>query len=230
MKFLVISDVHGNTAALDALDAEFKKADAVLFAGDFAEFMHTETALPAMEKLCSKHDDIFAVIGNCDERDFLETIEKNDISVQNTLVSYQGLSFAGAGGGTKFRGATPNERDEEELMQDLAIVSSGQEAEWDNLIVISHNPPKDTACDAAQSDSGESFHVGSQMLREFVEKYKPLALITGHIHESAAVDKIGSTTVINPGALLESKYAWLTVEKQQGKWTVTEATLHTLEA
>ena len=59
MKFLVISDLHGNLDVLDKMDDNFKKADAVLFAGDFAAFKHTETGLPALEKLCKKHDTIF---------------------------------------------------------------------------------------------------------------------------------------------------------------------------
>ena len=62
-------------------------------------------------------------------------------------------------------------------------------------------------------------------MREFIEKYKPLAVITGHIHESAGIDTIGNTTVINPGALLENNYAWLDVEKQEDSFKVTKATL-----
>ena len=46
MKFLCISDVHGNTKALDALDEVFKTVDAVLFAGDFSECFKTKTAGP----------------------------------------------------------------------------------------------------------------------------------------------------------------------------------------
>lgn len=54
MKFLVISDLHGNLEVLDKMDDLFKKADAVLFAGDFAKFEHEETGLPALEKIVCK--------------------------------------------------------------------------------------------------------------------------------------------------------------------------------
>ena len=37
MKFLVISDLHAHNDVLDKMDAQFKEADGVLFAGDFAE-------------------------------------------------------------------------------------------------------------------------------------------------------------------------------------------------
>ena len=86
MKFLVISDLHGNISALEKLDGEFKAVDAVLFSGDFAVFKHSETGLPALEALCKKHDVIFSVIGNCDEPDFLREIEKKDIGVEGALV------------------------------------------------------------------------------------------------------------------------------------------------
>ena len=65
-------------------------------------------------------------------------------------------------------------------------------------------------------------------MRAFIEQYKPLAVVTGHIHESVAVCKIGNTTVINPGALMEGKYGWLEVCKEGGAWQVKKAELCSL--
>jgi len=224
MKFLVLSDIHGKLENLEKLEAEFKKADAVLFAGDFAKFGETETGEPTLEKLCSLHNDIFSVIGNCDEPDFIGNIEAKDISVQKSLVQFEGLCIAGSGGGSKFTGETPNEREDDELASDFRIVTDQGPAEWDNLIAIMHNPPKDTECDKI----GNGIHVGSPALRAFIDDYKPLVVITGHIHESAAVCKVGATTVINPGALLEGKYAWLEICKDGEKWQVKSADLCSL--
>ena len=94
-----------------------------------------------------------------------------------------------------------------------------------NLIAIMHNPPKDTECDKV----APAVHVGSPLLRTFIDDYKPLAVVTGHIHESFAVCKCGDTTVVNPGSLAEGKYAWLEVEKSTGgKWEVKSCTLESL--
>ena len=224
MKFLVISDLHGNLDVLDKLDEQFKNADAVLFAGDFTKFGDASTGLPALEKLKSKHDTIFSVIGNCDEPSMLEKIEEADMSVQKTLVNFEGLCFAGSGGGSKFTGETANERTDEELASDLDIITKQEAAEWNNLIAVMHNPPKDTECDKV----APTVHVGSPLLKKFIDDYKPLAVITGHIHESAAICKAGNTTVINPGALLEGKYALMQVEKKDGAWSVTGAELRQL--
>ncbi len=224
MKFLVISDLHGNLDVLDKMADVFKEADAVLFAGDFARFGESSTGLPALEKLCSMHDSIYAVIGNCDEPAFLDELDKRDISVEKTLTSLDGLSIAGSGGGSKFTGTTPFERTDEELLSDFGMVTGQGEGEWDNLIAIMHNPPKDTACDMVSG----GVHVGSPLLRKFIDDYKPLAVITGHIHESVGTDKIGNTVVVNPGALLEGNYAWLTVGKSGGKWEVRQVDLKKL--
>ncbi len=224
MKFLVISDMHGNSDMLEKLDEQFKQADAVLFAGDFCRFQHPETGLPALETLCKKHDTVFAVIGNCDEPSFLQEIEKKDISVEGSLVSHEGLVFAGSGGGSKFSGDTPNEREDAELAGDLQIVSEQGEQQWNNLIIIIHNPPKDTKCDIV----GNGIHVGSPLLRNFIDSYQPLAAITGHIHESTGIDTVGKTTVINPGPLCEGKYAWLEISCQNGSWQVDKASLESL--
>ncbi|MDD7451231.1 MAG: metallophosphoesterase [Treponema sp.] len=221
MKFLVISDLHGAVDNLNKLDFQFKKCDGVLFAGDFAKFGAPETGRPSLELLSKKHDAIFAVIGNCDEPEFLGEIERADISVQKTLVSHEGLCFAGSGGGSKFSGETPNELTDEELLSDFNIVTDQGETEWDNLIAIMHNPPKDTECDKV----APQVHVGSPLLRKFIEDYKPLAVITGHIHESRGICKVGNTTVINPGALAEGNYAVLELNRKNEKWEVTSAQL-----
>ncbi len=224
MKFLVLSDIHGNIDALDKLDEQFSQADAVLFAGDFARFKHPETGLPVLEKLLTKHEVIFSVIGNCDEPEFLAEIEARDCSIQKALVFHEGLAFSGSGGATPFTNDTPNERPEEEILEDFALVTQATEQLWDNLIMIMHNPPKDTKCDTVPG----GIHVGGPLSAELIKKIQPLAVITGHIHESAGIDKIGNTTVINPGALLEGKYAWLEVEKTDGSWNVTKAELQSL--
>ncbi len=248
MHFLVLSDAHANTEYLGKLDDEFKKADAVIFAGDFTNQNEAEKAMPVLELLEKKSPALYAVLGNCDEPAFLEELEKRDISVQGTMVFRDGLAFAGSGGASIFTRTTPNERTEEELQSDFDMVAEhsaeyeepdvdgGAEAEskaaaqsdasleWNNLIVISHNPPKDTKVDMITS----GLHVGSALYREFLETYQPLLAVSGHVHEATAVDTIGKTTVINPGPLMEGCYAVVDIQKKDGAWAVTTASLKKL--
>lgn len=233
MKFLIISDIHGDLENLDKLDSCFEEADAVLFGGDFACFEHLETAKPVLEKLLKKHESVFAVLGNCDSPDFIKEIENADISVEGNLTFHDGIAIAGSGGGTKFTGTTPFERTEDEIISDYDVVESSSEecadenGKWQNLVLIMHNPPKDTACDSLPN----GVHVGSEKLRAYIEKRSPFLVVTGHIHESAGIENLGETTIINPGSLAEGKYGWVEAEKSaasDGKWAVTKAELKTV--
>lgn len=223
MKILVISDLHAHNDVLDKMDAQFKEADAVVFGGDFAECFKPETGKAALEALVAKHENIFAVLGNCDNEDFLEDIENQDISVEKSLVFHEGLAFAGSGGGTKFTGKTEFERTEDEVMSDFEIVNnsveqSGDSSLWNSLILISHNPPVGKNIDSF--DGGEH-HAGSQQFTDYINKNQPLAVVCGHIHEGAGIEKFGETVVINPGSLGEAgTYAWLEVEKSGDNWKV----------
>ena len=224
MKLLVISDLHAHNDVLDKMDDIFSKADAVLFAGDFAECFKPETGEEALEKLCSKHDTIFAVLGNCDNEVFMQDLEDKDICVEKALIFHEGLAISGSGGGTIFTGKTEFERTEEECLGDFDILvnsveQGGDNSLWQNTILISHNPPKGKTVDAVNA----ALHAGSQMFTDFILEHKPLAVICGHIHEGVGSEKIGDTVVINPGSLGEKgTYYWLEVEKENGSWKVTK--------
>lgn len=229
MKLLLISDLHGKIENLEKLRPQFESSDAIVFAGDFTEFGKYETSLPAVKKLREMHENIFCVLGNCDKTDLLEQIEKQDMCCERGIVYFEGLAFSGSGGGSKFTGTTPNEREEDDLLSDFDVVRNSAldgEGQWNNLILVSHNPPKDTLCD----ECAPNVHVGSSMLSDFVRETKPLALVCGHIHEGRAIDKIGETVVINPGPLADGNYAVLEAEKSGGEWKVLKAELKNLFA
>jgi uncharacterized protein len=81
----------------------------------------------------------------------------------------------------------------------------------DNAIFNFHPPPFDTGLDEApmldetlkiQTAAGQAkmTAVGSQAVREIMERAQPLIGLHGHIHESAGFKKIGRTVAINPGS------------------------------
>lgn len=230
MKILIISDAHGNVENIEKLSEQAKNADLVFFGGDFAKFNCPETGKPVLEALLKNSGSIFAVLGNCDGPDFISEIEDADICVQKSMVFKDGLVIAGSGGGSKFSGDTPFERTEDELVQDFDVIKNSlsqiadDDGKCSSLVLIMHNPPKDTKMDVIPG----GIHVGSQKLREFIESVQPVLVVTGHIHESAGIDKIGDSTVINPGALMEGKYALAELEKTAGKWVVKSAELCSL--
>jgi len=80
---------------------------------------------------------------------------------------------------------------------------SGDRPARENLVIIAHHPPKDTLLDVLPGGA----HAGSPSIRAFIEAEKPLLAVSGHIHESPAIDRIGPSTLVNPGALYEGRYA-----------------------
>ena len=225
MKILILSDLHAHNDVLDKMDDVFAKSDAVLFAGDFAACFKPETGKEALLQLCKKHDTIFAVLGNCDNEDFLEDLEEQDVCVEKTLVYHEGLAIAGAGGRTYFTGKTEFEREEQDIIADFNIVKNcveetGDKSLWKNLILICHNPPKGKTVDAVN----ENLHAGSELFAKYIEENQPLAVVCGHIHEGAGMEKIGETLVINPGSLGEAgSYAQMEIEKEGEFWQIKDA-------
>jgi uncharacterized protein len=70
-------------------------------------------------------------------------------------------------------------------------------------IFCPHAPPHGTACDRLAN--GE--HVGSTVVRAFVEREQPDLVLCGHIHESRGTDTIGRSRIVNPGPVPAGHYA-----------------------
>jgi len=75
--------------------------------------------------------------------------------------------------------------------------------------MVCHTPPKDTAIDVVRS----GLHVGSSVVRNFIEKFKPDVCISGHIHESRGKDKVGDTIVLNAGMFRDGWYIEVLIDK-----------------
>ena len=108
---------------------------------------------------------------------------------------------------------TPRELSEDELAAMIEDVVKDID-DFSNVIFNFHCPPKDCTLDLAPkldtsfdpprpvTTAGEAvmIGVGSSAVRDAIEKYQPLLMLTGHIHESRGVVKIGRTTIVNPGS------------------------------
>src|SRR5918994_838161 len=70
--------------------------------------------------------------------------------------------------------------------------------------------PLDTACD--RLPSGE--HVGSPVIRAFIERAQPDLTLCGHIHEARGTDEIGKTQIVNPGPVRAGHYAIVEVDAE----------------
>lgn len=105
---------------------------------------------------------------------------------------------------------TDREFPEDELQRRLEKILDPAPA-GSKLVVNFHNPPYGSGLDfAAELDANlmpvirggrpSIIPVGSKAVREVVKRYQPVVGLHGHIHESKAAQKIGSTMCLNPGS------------------------------
>lgn len=102
------------------------------------------------------------------------------------------------------------------------------------VIFVSHNIANNTQLDKismkslkfALKNSGKKLkkklierkrHYGSKMARKIINQYHPLIHLGGHIHESWGKEKLGRTTLVNPGAAHEGRATVIDIEKGKVK-------------
>jgi len=178
LKLVAISDIHGNTAALNDAKKVIEKVkpDVVVVCGDITHTGDADDAVLVLRNIEGLAP-ILYVWGNMDHvsRD-LQLPLKDARCIHGQLVTLSGVDFLGLSARydpsilTKFsRGSNP-------------------------MVVVSHEPPY-RCCDKAWS----GLHAGSKPLREFVEAQQPELVFCGHIHESRGKCTLGDTIVVNVG-------------------------------
>ncbi|MEM5777282.1 MAG: metallophosphoesterase [Candidatus Aenigmatarchaeota archaeon] len=214
MKILVLGDNHNDLENmfnfLDKLkDYEF---DVIVYAGDFTDiglpkgFTQEDVAKLLIEELKILKKPIVAIPGNNDGLGIIKLLEKEKVSIHGVGKIINGVGFYGFGGAkTPFN--TPYEPSDEELKKGL---EKGfiQIMNADKKIQVTHNPPINTKLDITLT----GMHVGSQIIRNFIEKYSPNVSISAHIHEARGIDYINKTLLLNPGRFAEGYFGVITLK------------------
>jgi Icc-related predicted phosphoesterase len=149
----------------------------------------------------SRDGELLVVLGNHDNPD-PRSLHGKTVTIEDGLV-------AGGIGGSLPTGRFPFQLEEGEYLSML-----GRLGHVDILIV--HQPPFGTKCDLAYS--GE--HVGSRAIREYVLRERPRLVLTGHIHESPAIDMLGGAVVINPGPFFGGSYGTVEIAGDEVRATI----------
>jgi hypothetical protein len=179
---LVVSDLHGEEAALEMVKARAKDYDCVLVAGDIAR----ERSF--VEELLSASERMLIIPGNGDP-DFLEEAAGGKWLHGKRVEIGEGLNLVGFGYSPPTPFGTPGEFPEEKLYGWMkALPIDGK------TIFVAHAPPY------GFMDEARGEHAGSKAVLRIMEEKKPLVLACGHIHEKEGVRKHGGTTVLKVGA------------------------------
>lgn len=204
MKLVAIADIHGRIEQLDIAADDLAAADLVLLTGDITHFGRRDQAAQMIEPIRQQCRQLLAVPGNCDYPDVENYLTELEINIDRSCRTIGGCNFLGLGGSLPAPAPTPNVYGEDELAQFLAQARSGCDSQAASVL-IAHQPPLDTAADRITAGD----HVGSRSVRAFIEEHQPLLCLTGHIHEAASLDRIGSTQIVNPGPLSSGRYAYV---------------------
>ncbi|MCC6285120.1 MAG: metallophosphoesterase family protein [Phycisphaerales bacterium] len=191
MKLLIFSDLHTSADAARSLLARASEVDVLVGAGDFAnQHRGLEICLDIL-RACTRPAVI--VPGNNETPDALRDACRAWPSARvlhGQRCEIMGRAFFGLGGAvpeTPF-GPWSFDLSEERARTLLAPCPAG-------CVLVSHSPPK-----GAADRTAEGLSMGSEAVRDTVERVAPALVVCGHVHASAGREaRIGAVTVINAG-------------------------------
>jgi len=214
MRIVVVSDIHGDIENMLMYLDKIKelKFDVAVCPGDFTDintprgFGQEEVARLIVEELKTLKKPVIAVPGNVDTKDIIEILKKEGVSVHGSGMIVNGFGFYGYGG-AKTPFGTNIEPSEEEM-------GLGLNNAWKDIkntkykIQITHAPPSGTRLDTIQS----GVHVGSDVIKNFIETHQPILAVSAHIHEARGIDRLKDTFLINAGRFSEGYFGLINIE------------------
>lgn len=196
MRILAISDIHNEVYKAEKLlgVVEDKNPDLIVVAGDITSFGPIKSAYDIFYTLEKAKRPLVAVSGNEDIKEVGKMLRKKEIDIHNKGVVHNNVGFVGFSGPSAVSVSGVPVMSYEAINYTLSELKN-----CEKKVLVSHVPPANTKLDVIFSGN----HVGSEFLRDVIETEQPDLVICGHIHEARGVDKIGKTTIVNPGALCD---------------------------
>ena len=199
--WIAVGDIHDDVANFARIP-ELAQADGIIVTGDLTITGGAKQAELVMEALWRHCPVVWAQIGNMDRPEVDEWLREKGCNLHTSVCELTpDIAVFGVGGSTFTPFGTPSEFPESSFAEWLQA-SWRRARVYPHAILVSHNPPKGTACDVIPDD----VHVGSTAVREFLEDAQPEIYLCGHIHEARGIDRVGRTLVVNPGALAQGGY------------------------
>ena len=193
---LLIADLHGQFGKIDSfLDLS---PEAVFIAGDITNMGPVD----AVDDVLSRIDvPCFAVPGNCDPREIIETLEHSDtVCLHGSQINLGRMTIAGIGGSNPTPFGTPFEMTDKQMDDVLRTAMKKMEKTVHNVL-LTHTPPFETL------DNINGEHVGSRSIRRHMKAFD--LVCCAHIHEQRGVMDVDGVKLVNPGAAMDGYCAML---------------------
>ena len=202
MQWIVLADVHGSVRYLPFIVTELSRAEGVFIAGDITNFGGRREAAQILDSIAAVNANIVAVAGNCDPESVAQFLDERGMAVHGKAQAQGAFCCVGV------NGSLSGEQGEDEFTRVLEQAVLSRTHGDGHLVVVSHQPAYGTAVDGLRGGR----YCGSTAIRQFIEAQEPVLAISGHIHEAAGVDRLGKTTLVNPGPFRSGHYAVVTSE------------------
>lgn len=216
MRLVCFGDIHMALGAIERMAPVLATADAAVLTGDLTNFGDPPDAFRVVDAVRAHCPTVWAVTGNLDMRWVIDALRDAGISLHGEGRRVGDLGVFGCGGSNVTPMDTPTELEEDELDAVLERAHAAV-ADAPRRLMICHTPPYDTRLDRLMNGTP----VGSPAVRRFIERHRPDVAIVGHIHEARGTETVGTTRVVNPGALRDGGYA--IVEDDGGRLTAALA-------
>lgn len=202
MTILALADIHGAYDETARIIKSNPSADVIIIAGDLTTYGKPAEAESAIVRLQRFGKPVFVVAGNMDPPELEGVFESLKVSLNGRGVVVGDVGFCGVSASPISPLMTPNEVSESEI---AARAARGWKeisaARW--KVFVPHAPPHNTRLDIIRSGR----HVGSTAVRQFIEEFRPHAVVCGHIHEARGVDVVGTSKVVNCGPAGQGMYS-----------------------
>ncbi|MDR1691062.1 MAG: metallophosphoesterase family protein [Candidatus Methanoplasma sp.] len=200
MKFLVVSDIHGNKTVTDWINAiaEEEDVDFVLVLGDITDLGSDDIV---KEILGPIERDVYAIPGNCDPLSAPEAISEVAIDMHGKTADIDGFRIAGLGGSNPTIFNTPFELEEDVIYKMLRPISK------EGMILMVHVPAY-----GINDMIPSGLNVGSKSVLKIVKEFRPILVLSGHVHEDYGIEHVDETTFVNPGPAKDGMYALVEID------------------
>ena len=207
MKFLSISDIHGEDNENLYNYLKNNDIDLVILNGDMTNFGPLEFVNEFINKIFECDCDVVAIPGNCDPAGICKAItDAGAFCLHNEVISYGDAILFGYGGSNPTPFDTPGEIQDDKIYEDVYELMANYDYIYNEKvpkvkILVTHAPPYNTKADLTSGGD----HVGSAGILKSIHEFEPDINICGHIHEANSISQIGNTTkVANPGMLKDN--------------------------
>jgi Icc-related predicted phosphoesterase len=193
---LLIADLHGQFGKIDSF-LELSP-EAVFIAGDITNMGPVD----AVDDVLARIDvPCFAVPGNCDPREIIETLEHSDaVCMHGSQINLGKMTIVGVGGSNPTPFGTPFELTDKQIDDVLNSAMKKMEKTVHNVLLC-HAPPFETL----DKPAGE--HIGSHSIRKHMKAFD--IVCCAHIHEARGIMEVDGVKIVNPGPAMDGHCAMI---------------------